>query len=222
MTNINTKNYWEKRFSSGDWETKKGRNQTVDFATSQIQYIKISEDMDGVILDFGCGLGDAMPIYKKAFPKAKLIGVDISEKAISLCKKKYGGIANFINGEFSEVPIVDVIISSNTFEHLSDDKTIITALLERCNELFVVVPYKEKIIDNKEHINSYDESYFNEICKCDYNIFISKGWSQFGFDLWFNIYLKNLARPFLGKKLADRSKQIIYHFKAINKIKNKH
>ena len=91
MNNINTKAYWDNRFKA-DWEKKSGRSQTADFAKDQIPYFDISSDFDGSILDFGCGLGDAIPIYKKSYPNAKLYGVDISSVGIEKCKKiwKYG------------------------------------------------------------------------------------------------------------------------------------
>ncbi|MDX8412753.1 MAG: hypothetical protein R8J85_01570 [Mariprofundales bacterium] len=78
--NINTKAYWDDRFSSGDWEEKRGRWQTESFAKGQIEHLKISSDFKGTILDFGCGLGDAMPIYRQSFPLAKLIGMDNQPK----------------------------------------------------------------------------------------------------------------------------------------------
>ena len=75
--NINTKSYWDKRFVSGDWEQKQGRSQTRNFAISQIPKLSIDREFSGILLDFGCGLGDALPIYKKFYPKAKLMGIDI-------------------------------------------------------------------------------------------------------------------------------------------------
>jgi len=97
MNNINTKAYWDNRFKT-DWEEKAGRSQTADFAKAQIPYFDISPDFDGSILDFGCGLGDAIPIYKEFYPKAKLYGVDISSVGIEKCKGSYGCLADFTAG----------------------------------------------------------------------------------------------------------------------------
>ena len=44
MRNINTKHYWDKRFGSGDWEQKEGRDQTKDFALSQIPLLNIDKN----------------------------------------------------------------------------------------------------------------------------------------------------------------------------------
>ena len=79
--NINTKDYWDSRFQSGDWATRGGRSQTENFARAQIKHLGIKSDFVGSICDFGCATGDAFPIYKHFFPNAKLIGVDFSSSA---------------------------------------------------------------------------------------------------------------------------------------------
>ncbi len=94
MRNINTKEYWEKRFLQ-DWK-KGGSFQTKKYAEENIKYLDIKTDFNGEILDFGCALGDAIPIYSNAFPNARLKGVDISEEAIKSCKNKYNKYADFL------------------------------------------------------------------------------------------------------------------------------
>ena len=210
--NINTKAYWEKRFSSGDWENKNGRKQTKDFALAQIRNFDLPNKFSGSILDFGCGLGDSFPIYKNAYPNAKLMGIDISISAIEKCKEKYGSFGTFISGTQEDVPMVDVIISSNVFEHLTDDIEIAKKLIEKCNKLFIIVPYKENILPGNEHVNTYDEFYFQEIGTYDYKIFVSKGWGEHGLTLIYEIYLKNILRLLFGKPLVKRSKQIMFIF----------
>lgn len=176
--NINTKEYWDRRFSSGDWEEKGGRWETESFARSSIPYLEIAKDFEGTIIDFGCGLGDAMPVYKENFPQAKLIGVDISSSAIELCQTKYGSIATFMQGDYKVIPYSDVIITSNVFEHFSNDKVVAKSLLSKCKDLYIVVPYKEWPL-HLEHVNTYDESYYSDLDlgKYDWKIFPVKGWS---------------------------------------------
>lgn len=212
MHNINTKSYWDKRFLTGDWEHKRGRDQTRKFAISQIKYLDISKDFTGTILDFGCGLGDSFPIYKKAFPKAKLIGLDISEEAIKKCQDTYGHLAEFISGDYNNVPEVDIIIASNVFEHLSNDKFTAEVLMKKSRQLNIIVPYNEQLLPDSEHINSYNISYFNNIGRYKYKIFSCKGWSQYGINLIYHLFLKNLLRPLFGKPMIERAKQIIYIF----------
>ncbi len=210
MTNINTKSYWNNRFASGDWEQKKGRNQTEQFAISQIPILNISKEFSGTILDFGCGLGDAFPIYKKAYPKAKLMGLDISEAAIKKCKEEYGHLAEFIVGDYTEIPSVDIIIASNVFEHLSEDKLIAKHLMTKCRELNIIVPYQERLFPDNEHINTYNKDSFNNVGQNQYKIFTSKAWGNHGIKFIIQLYFKNLLRLFLGRKLAKRQKQILF------------
>lgn len=213
--NINTKKYWDNRFDSGDWEKKGGTKQTTDFATCQVSRLAIKDDFNGTIIDYGCGLGDAMPIFHAKFPLAKLIGVDISSKAIDLCREKYEEIAEFIQGDYSSCSHADVIVASNVFEHLTNDIGIATQLLSKCKDLYITVPYKEPISPGTEHINAYDENYFNNLdglSAYKWTVFASKSYSQYGFNLFYNIYFKNIFRLFLGKRLARRSLQIMFHF----------
>ena len=216
INNINTKSYWDNRFKTGDWESKFGRYQTRKFALSQIKHLEISKDFTGTILDFGCGLGDAFPIYKRFFPKAKLIGLDISEEAVILCNEHYGQLVKFICGTNEDVPMVDIIIASNVFEHLSNDIQIAKDLLLKCSQLYIIVPYNEINHNDPmhEHVNFYNEYYFNDLITnhIKFKIFISKGWGKSGLDLYYNVYLKNIARLLLRRKIAIRPKQIMFKF----------
>ena len=213
MKNINTKNYWDSRFSSGDWENKNGRIQTIGFAKSQIKHLEIEKKINGTLLDFGCGLGDAVVVYRRNFPNAKLIGIDISSEAIKKCKKHYSQFANFICGSYTDVPQVDIIIASNVLEHLTEDKKIAKYLLEKCQVLYIIVPYKEKNHNdpNHEHVNQYDEFYFDGVAKkITYKIFKSRGRGKDGLNLYYNVYFKNILRFILGRNLRSKSRQIMF------------
>ena len=207
MNNINTKAYWDNRFKT-DWEEKAGRSQTADFAKAQIPYFDISPDFDGSILDFGCGLGDAIPIYKEFYPKAKLYGVDISSVGIEKCKGVYGCLADFTAGTEKEMQDVDIVIASNVFEHLTDDKKVAKRILQKTEKLYIVVPYKENPLMD-EHVNSYDEFYFSELNVLWFKIFFAKGWTESGFRL-FKLGVRNLIKILTGKKIQPRSRQIMF------------
>lgn len=160
MININTKEYWENRFSK-NWK-KNGQIQTTEYAKANIRNLPIKPDFQGSILDFGCAMGNAIPIYSQNFPQAELIGYDISEIAIEECKRKYSAIANFYAGTLNDIPLVNVIIASHVMEHITNDKAIIIELLKKCTDLFVFVPYKEDPL-YVEHVNYYSDDYYNEL-----------------------------------------------------------
>lgn len=209
--NINTKDYWENRFALGDWEAKMGNLQTTLFAKTLVRYLRIPAGFSGKILDFGCAFGDAIPIYREQYKYASLIGVDIAQTAIAKCKERYGDIAQFIQCDYTQIPDADVIVSSNVFEHLSNQMEVARYLLTKCSDLYIIVPYKEVLLLGTEYVNSYDENSFSELEECNYIVFVSEGWSQYGWHLWFDIYLKNLLRPFFDRKIVRRSKQIMFH-----------
>ncbi len=170
MKNINTKEYWDNRFSSGNWKST-GKQQTREYAKANVNNLTLSSNFNGTLLDFGCALGDAIPIYHSAFPAAHLIGVDISESAVDKCKKKYGHIADFKAATHLEVPCADVIIASHVMEHITDDILIVADLLKKCSDLFVFVPYKENPL-YFEHVNYYESDYYEALDGfVDYKIF---------------------------------------------------
>ena len=217
MENINTKAHWDKRFATGDWEANEGRKQTEAFARGVIPFLHIPADFSGTILDFGCGLGDAIPVYRNRFPRASLIGMDLSSSAIELCHSRYGHTATFFQGDHTAVPPVDIIIASNVFEHLSDDLEIARTLCNRCDQLKIVVPYREYPAGSipkpgAEHVNlRYEEDSFATVGSCQCEAFACPGWSEYGFKLFYHIRLLNRFRTLLHRPLRLRKKQILYH-----------
>ena len=211
--NINTREYWEGRFSSGDWENASGRIQTRDFAEALLPHLGLDETFRGALLDFGCGLGDALPVYHRHFPCAKLLGMDISEQAVRKCRQRYGDIARFMQGEAAQAPAAEVIVTSNVLEHLSDDIGVARTLLARCRLLFVVVPYREWPLD-AEHVRSYDDSSFATLGPVERVVFASRSWSEFGWRLWRKVYLKNVLLGLTGRPCRRRKLQVLYKFRS--------
>lgn len=208
--NINTKNYWENRFGTGDWEDKGGRTQTSSFAKAQVRHFLLDKSFKGSLMDFGCGLGDAIPVYHRSYPKAKLMGIDVSESAIEKCKERYGSLADFTHGTHEECPSADVIVASNVFEHLSDDIAIARCLRNKCRELYITVPYRESPLSS-EHIRSYDENYFKALGHYDFVIFPSKGWSEYNL-AFAKLKIKNFTSALLGGAIRARNLQIMFRF----------
>ncbi len=208
--NINSTEYWEHRFSTGDWEAKGGFSQTRAFARSQIPLYGLSPEFSGTLTDFGCGAGDAFPLYRLSFPRADLIGVDFSASAIDLCRKRYSGIARFINGRLEDVPNSDVIVASNVLEHLSNDVAAVELLRCRSQLLLVIVPYKEDPLCS-EHVRSYDEDSFRSLGDYSCTIFDSEGWTEMRWGLA-KLVLKNIFRLLVGRPLRKKRRQIIYRF----------
>lgn len=211
--NPNTVDYWDSRFESGDWTSHGGPTQTRLFAEQLVPRLRCARDFKGTLLDFGCALGDAIDVFRAAFPVCTLIGLDVSSQAIDTCRRRFGHFAQFIAGDYASVPEVDVITSCAVLEHLDEDRDIVRHLLTKCKYLHVTVPFREPLGTTPEHVNSYDEDYFRKVGSYDFEVFPARGWSQFGWDLITHTYLKNLLRPLVGRRILRRSKLITYHFR---------
>lgn len=79
------------------------------------------------ILDFGCGSGASSMILSRLFPKAKIIGVELEEKLLSIAKARlefyqYQNIEFHLSPSGSELPLnigeFDLVIMSAVYEHL--------------------------------------------------------------------------------------------------------
>lgn len=208
--NVNTPGYWNYRFVSGDWEDKGGFSQTRAFAESQLAHFGLPRDFSGTLCDFGCGAGDAFPVYRAAYPNARLVGVDFSPRAIELCAGKYPAMAEFTVGDYSSVPCCNVVIASNVLEHLDDDEVAVSHLLAKCRRLFVVVPYRENPLCS-EHVRTYSCDSFSRFPVVRKVVFASRGWSEYGLrQHLFSIEVKNMFRKILGQPLHCRKMQIMF------------
>jgi Methyltransferase domain len=142
--NPNTRERSEFVFTEGGhWEKNRGRDQTRRFAEFFHKCVHIPWSSFSV-LDVGCALGDALPVWHEKYPSAELHGCDVAETAVRRCQETYGGIARFFRASFEEVQgFWDAIYCSNSLEHFEQHVDIAEALLLQCKVLFVLTPFGE-------------------------------------------------------------------------------
>jgi SAM-dependent methyltransferase len=143
--NPNTRTHHEKAYAPGGvWDQNQGRRQTRLFAEYFHRHIKVPIDGQFSVLDVGCGLGDAIPVWHRRYPQAKLFGSDIAQMAVDRCAETYGSLANFFRASFEEIQgYWDVIFCSNVLEHFEQHLEIAELLLGLCRILYVMTPYRE-------------------------------------------------------------------------------
>ena len=121
---INSKEYWNNRFESKDWDRSAGDQQTIYFAKLAAQllpewFVKKVAEKSYDICDLGCAEGDAIPILKDIFPNSRLIGIDVSSSAVERAMQKYP-FADFEEGDLfnnSDGEQYGVVFCSNVIEH---------------------------------------------------------------------------------------------------------
>jgi trans-aconitate methyltransferase len=73
------------------------------------------------LMDFGCGLGHSTPYLADAFPGARIVGVDSSERALESARREYGARAQFTtatDGHGIAPGSIDLVYSNGTFHHI--------------------------------------------------------------------------------------------------------
>lgn len=75
------------------------------------------------ILDFGSGLGIALPFFQEYFPEAKIIATDISNEALAKSQEILGTQIDFRIITDTKIPVqsksFDLVFASGVFHHIS-------------------------------------------------------------------------------------------------------
>lgn len=105
---------------------EKARGSTI-YAEHYARYLFAAQFVKGrIVLDVASGAGYGTKLLADRGAKS-VYGIDISNEAIKYAKKTYGGKnVTFIRGDAYAVPLgdhaVDMVVSLETIEHLSDPK----------------------------------------------------------------------------------------------------
>lgn len=217
---------WNTAFKKGgQWETDHGRRQTRLFAEAFCKQTRIDLESGQSLLDCGCALGDAFPVFARRFPNARLHGCDLSSVAIQRCNERFSDLASFSVTSMEEISgVFDVIYSSNTFEHFTDYEDKARILLQHCRYLCILVPYNEQLFGKDleydpygPHVVTFRADAFDFLLEegrakqihrpCV--LAVPKAWSWSLSD-WIVQPLKNIVRPLLQRPIVRNRKQILY------------
>lgn len=147
---------WNDYFSQ-HWERNQGPDQTAFFARVTLAglpgpFWDLVRQAQLEILDWGCAMGDALPVFAQAFPNSELSGIDLSPLAIQRAQAHY---PQFL---FSTQPLLDLVIkrgqrfsivyTSNCLEHFAHPIEILSEqILPGVKDyLIILVPYQEQTL----------------------------------------------------------------------------
>ncbi len=163
---INSKEYWDFRFKTQDWQNNQGNEQTLHFYTLLLNAIpEALQDEINIakytILDFGCAQGEGTDYFAKMLPNTIVTGVDFSQEAVEIARKKHPNKVTFICEDFTKLstpqPNFDVIISSNTLEHFYNPWDVLYKLTTHARKyVIILVPFNQQGIPTAEHFYSFN------------------------------------------------------------------
>lgn len=153
--NINTKEYWDKRYFE-----LQHNEPAIRSVSNFFEYGFVPKNKDISILEIGCGCATHYPYIHEKYPNAKFTGLDISKYACVFNKAHYK-FADFIelNVDKQDIPgKYDYIISAHTFEHLDNPVNVINKCISICKDkVIIVVPYGNNWSYDFEHIHIFTE-----------------------------------------------------------------
>jgi ubiquinone/menaquinone biosynthesis C-methylase UbiE len=74
------------------------------------------------ILDFGAGVGNSLPYFRKYFPDSNLTCADVSQRSLDVSKQRYPGMERYATIAGDQLPFAnnsfDLIFSACVFHHI--------------------------------------------------------------------------------------------------------
>lgn len=160
---MNSSSYWNWRYLN-NWEDFKGSLQSEFFAKLLIGNLpyEIFTDIFNnkyKILDWGCAKGQLCFEWYKTFHIQNIYGLDFSVESIKQAQKIYPNLS-FTSSPLLKEDKYDIIVTSNTLEHLPDWKSYLELFTQISQKyIIILVPYESEIFD--EHVVSFNKNSFN-------------------------------------------------------------
>lgn len=78
------------------------------------------------ILDFGSGVGNSIPYFRRYFPAAQLAGGDLSERSLEIAEERFPGVAQGLRIRDNRLPVpdgtFDMTFSACVFHHIPHEE----------------------------------------------------------------------------------------------------
>lgn len=162
---MNSKEYWDNRFATRDWEEHDGEGQSTFFARLAVKNFPewLSTELnqnEWEFRDYGCATGEGTAYLARCFPSCIMTGIDISEEAVKQASEKTPN-CEFVAGDITEsIQETDVVFSSNTLEHLKKPKKLLKMLVQSAKKYAILLLPFEDDLGIEEHFNMFEASFF--------------------------------------------------------------
>ena len=152
----NSREAWDDAFApGGHWDKVNGDALTECFGRCILENLnpEVTEYLETArtwVLDWGCARGQTAVLFRERFPRARVVGLDFAERAITQARQRYGG--HFIYEREGRIRWDwDVIVNSNVLEHLPDPIGVVREHLSHTNAYYIIlVPYDENLDEGND------------------------------------------------------------------------
>lgn len=146
-TKIDIENAYLRPYYEKYWSSIKDHLKDLSLRTDAIRPY-FPKNFSGNILDFGCGSGEILEEIATSNPKAKITGIDVSETALKLAKKRIPNATFKTIVESKKIPIesesIDYILSNDVIEHIYDTEWMFNEFsrtLKKDGLILISTPY---------------------------------------------------------------------------------
>src|SRR5262245_6430828 len=74
------------------------------------------------ILDFGCGVANSLPHFRRAFPNSRIICLDVSPRSLEIAGRRFPKMAEFVCFDGKTMPLdsasIDIAFAACVFHHI--------------------------------------------------------------------------------------------------------
>ena len=148
----NSTNYWRERYLQNGNSGKGSYGKSAEFKASTINSFVEKYNIKTVI-EFGCGDGNQL----KYSNYENYLGIDVSEEAITLCKKIFSRDKNkkFITLDEHNNQRADLVLSLDVIYHLIEDETYYSYMkniVDACNKYLIVFSSNRNELTDTAHV----------------------------------------------------------------------
>ena len=78
----------------------------AEYKISELKRLVAREQISASrIFDFGAGIGNSIPYFRKYFPAAAVTSADVSSRSLELCRTRFPDAANLLLIEHDHIPV---------------------------------------------------------------------------------------------------------------------
>lgn len=107
--------------------------------------------LGGTVVEIGCAEGALLAQFRRRFPRARYVGLDISRRFVRRGRSLHPDIdfrCTSHDDFFAEHQMVDFVVISDLLEHVADDREFLAEVVPHCRHALLKIPIEECVYDS--------------------------------------------------------------------------